>query len=187
MFPVWPREIAAGLRPDGETVRLLTDRDGPHVARRRVDGVDVIVVPAGEPQRLAVRAHVAHVGAAAAGDRPRGDDPTRREIDDRHAALPPRGAADAGRPAIRRIELGAIAARIEPVRADAGLDEPDLGEGLPVDHDDAPGHHVGHEEDRAVRRDANVLRHAAPGEREVAQDPASRPCRSSPDAPGTRT
>jgi seryl-tRNA synthetase len=74
-----PERIPPGLRPNGQAVRLRADLDRLHIAVRRVEHVDDVVVAAGQPQLLAVGADVAHVGAAAAGDRPRRLDLPARE------------------------------------------------------------------------------------------------------------
>src|SRR5262249_28663005 len=79
--------VPPGLRPHREPVRLLADRNRAHLSRARIDRIHDIVVAAGEPERLAVRADIAHVGAAAAGDRPGRDDLAGREVQHRHAAL----------------------------------------------------------------------------------------------------
>ena len=52
------------------------------------------------------------------------------------------------------------------MRADAGLDEIELPERIAVDHHDAVADEVGDEEDLAVRRDADVLRHMAGRQRQ---------------------
>src|SRR6185436_19862227 len=98
-------------------------------AGRRVDRVDDVVVALTEPQGLAVDADVAHVGATASGDRPGRHDLLGREVDDRHRAGTVRGvAADVVLPAVGDVELGAVAARVQPVRADAGRDGAGLDE-----------------------------------------------------------
>ena len=118
--------IAAGLRPDGEAVRLLAHRDLLHGAGRRVEHVDDVVVAARQPELLAVGADVAHVGAAAAGDRPGHVDLARREVDAPTRCPCPSAAVDLVRAAVGDVELLAVAARIEAVRALAGRDEADL-------------------------------------------------------------
>ncbi len=65
------------------------------------------------------------------------------------------------RAAVDDVELGSVAARVEAVGADAGRDVADLLEVLAINQIDAVGHHVGDKECLAVRRDADVLRHAA--------------------------
>ncbi len=150
--------------PDRQAVRHAADGDRLDRAVGGVDRIDRGVVARREPQRGAVGAHIAHVGAAAVGDRPVGDDFAALEVDHRNAA----GAlADAGkivRAAVGHIEALSVAARIEAVSADAGRDEADFLESVAADHHDAVADHVGDEEHRAVRRDPDVLRHVAGGE-----------------------
>src|SRR5258708_39182700 len=85
-IPRMPQRIAPRLRPDREAMRHAADGDRLHRSVRRVDGVDGAVVAGGEPQRLAVSADIAHVRAAAIGDRPVGDDFPAPEIVHRYAA-----------------------------------------------------------------------------------------------------
>src|SRR6185436_10073193 len=129
-----------------------------------------------QPELLAVHAHVAHVRAAGVGNRPGGHDGARGEVDHGHAALADAGlAADPRESAVRHVELAAVAARIEPVRADARLDEAYALERVTVDEVHAAGAEVGHVKDRAVRADADVLRDALVGQREVAKHLAAAP------------
>ena len=79
--------IAAGLRPDGEAVRLAADLDLVDLAGRGVDAIDLVVEAAAQPEIFAVGADIAHVGAAAAGDRPGLHHLARGELDHRDAAL----------------------------------------------------------------------------------------------------
>src|SRR3989338_9221685 len=79
--------IAAGLGPDAKAVRLLFHRDGRNLTRGGVDGIDGVVKAARKPQGLSINAHIAHIRAAAAGDRPGGDELARGEFDHRYAAL----------------------------------------------------------------------------------------------------
>ena len=74
--------------------------------------------------------------------------------------LPLRPPVSGVRAAIGDVELARVAARVEPVRADAGGDEPDFLERVAIHYEYAVGVHVGDVEDSAVRRDPNVLRHA---------------------------
>src|SRR5262249_40385643 len=167
--------VAPGLRPYRETVRLLADRNRDHLARGGVDHVDDVIVAAREPQVLTVGADVAHVGTAAPRDGPRRHDLARREVDDRDAPRAARLAADLRRAAVGHVELRSIAAGIEPVGADARLDEADLLEGVAVDHIDAAALELGHVENLAVGADADILRNAAAGQLEVAQHLAVDP------------
>src|SRR3954454_20977177 len=132
MLPAWGTQlphvagvaerVAPGLGPHGESVGLRTDLDLGDVAGRGVDRVDDVVVATAEPQRLAVVAHVAHVGAAPAGDRPGGDDLAGGEVEHRHAAGAVRRTTDVAAATVGDVELGAVSARVEAVRPDAGLD-----------------------------------------------------------------
>ena len=72
--------VAPGLRPDREAMRLAPDGNLRRGAGGGVDRVDDVVVAAGESERLAVGADVAHVRAAPAGDRPRGLDRPRGPV-----------------------------------------------------------------------------------------------------------
>src|SRR6266700_4171542 len=166
--------VAAGLGPDGEAVGLFPHGDLRHLAGGGVEDVYDVVIASGEPELLAVGAHVAHVRAPAPGDRPVRLDPARGEIDDGDTALAARWAMHVVRAAVGDVELGPVPARIEAVRAFASLDEIDLLEGLAVDHEAPVGPHIGHEEDLAVRGHADVLGHAAPGQLEIPQDLAAR-------------
>src|SRR5262249_11025176 len=133
-IPRMPERVAPGLRPYGEAVRFVADGDGLDLTRGRVDDVDDVVVAAGQPQGLTVGADVAHVVAARVGDRRGGDDRSRGEVDDRHAALPlALLAADAREAAVGHVEPGRVATRVEAVRAHAGLDEADQLERVAVD------------------------------------------------------
>ena len=122
------------MRPDGEAVRHAADRDRLHRAVVGVEGVDDAVVAARQPQIFAVGRDVAHVGAAAAGDRPVGDDLARGEIHHRDAAVGVALAAEIVGAAVGDEQPLAVTAGIEPVRADAGRDEACLLEGVAVDH-----------------------------------------------------
>src|SRR5690349_14403167 len=105
--------VASGLRPHGETVRLVARRNRLHdFARAGVDHVDDAIVASGEPQMFAVDTDVAHVGAARAGQLPRRHDLARGEVQHRNAALADTlFAADLRKPAVRHVELRGITAR----------------------------------------------------------------------------
>src|SRR5271166_2428212 len=150
-----PERVAPGLRPDGEPVRLAADGNGLDQAVVGVEGVDDAVIAAREPQPFAVGGEVAHVRAAAAGNRPVGDDLTCRKVDHRHASRTPSRAAQAVGSAIGDVELGSVATRIEPVRTDAGLDEIELPERIAVDHHDPVAQQVRDEEKPALGCDPN--------------------------------
>src|SRR5687767_11865415 len=86
--------IPPGLRPDREAVRLGADLDLLHRAARRVDRVDHVVESTREPERLPVGADVAHVGAAAARDRPVRNHPPRGELINEEPPWAVRAAVD---------------------------------------------------------------------------------------------
>jgi len=86
--------VAAGLGPDGEAVRLPAYANAFHLARRRVDSVNDVVKTAGEPQHLAVTAHVAHIGTAASRELPTGNELARSEVDHGNAAVAARRAVN---------------------------------------------------------------------------------------------
>ena len=161
--------IPSRLRPHGEPMGLLARRDLAYLARGGVDRVDDVVVAAGEPERPAVRTHVAHVRAASARDGPVGHDATSGEVHHGHAPLPVGLAVDVVRAAVGDVELGAVAARIESVRALSRLDEAGLLEGVAVDHEDPVRFHVGHVEGLPVGRHTDVLGHPTLRQLEVAQ------------------
>ena len=141
-------------------MRLRADRDYLDAAGRRVDVIDDVVVTAGKPKLLPVRTDIAHIGAAAARDRPISLDLAGREVDDRNAARSMRAAVDPKRAAVGYIELCAAPARIKPVRADAGGDEVGLGEGIAIDQVHAIRAHIGNVKGGTVGRDPDVLRHS---------------------------
>src|SRR6202011_5322518 len=101
--------IAAGLWPDGQAVRLEGHRGGSDPAGPGIDVVDDVVEPTRQPEPFSVGAHIAHVGAAAAWDRPGLLDRAGREIDDRDAAPAVRRRARRVRAAVGDVELGRIA------------------------------------------------------------------------------
>jgi len=47
-----PEGIPPGLRPHGEAMRLVADRNFPHLSGRCVDCVHDVVVPTGKPERI---------------------------------------------------------------------------------------------------------------------------------------
>src|SRR5207302_11457887 len=103
--------IAARLRPHRQSMRLGADAYRPDRSTCGVDGVDDVVVAAGDPQQLAVGADVSHVGAAAARDRPRRLDFAGPEIEHRHASFALRRSVDLVRTAVVTAELLAAASR----------------------------------------------------------------------------
>src|SRR2546422_10468817 len=86
---LFPYTTLFRLRPYAQPVRLA-----PHLDAVReppglgVEHVHLVVVAAGDPQLLAVGAHVAHVGAAAPGHGPRRDDALGRRVEHRDPARP---------------------------------------------------------------------------------------------------
>src|SRR5450755_4548972 len=77
------QRVAPGLGPHAETVRSQADRDaGPEFAGAGVDGVDLCVVAAAQPERASVGRDPAHVRAGRWRDHPGGDDTSRGEADD---------------------------------------------------------------------------------------------------------
>ena len=120
--------VAAGLWPHAETVRLLADVDlADQVAVGRGEHVDGAVVAARQPQLGAVGGHVAHVGAAAAGDVPGGLQGAGVGVEHAEAAVEPVGDVRP-RPGvgpsilhIRRVDgtVRGMAARPIPVNATA--------------------------------------------------------------------
>src|SRR5262245_7828515 len=80
------KRIPSGLRPDGETVRLGSHGARLHSTARSVDRINNLVEASGEPKEFAVRADVAHIRTAAAGDLPCLFHFVRGEVDDGDAA-----------------------------------------------------------------------------------------------------
>src|SRR5450830_949172 len=154
------QRVAARLWPDGQAVRLLAYFYLRHGTVVRIDAVDHIVEAARQPQILAVGADVAHVGAAAARNRPLRNHFFGGEIDHADAALALALAVDAVRAAVSDIQLLAVAARVQAMRAHARLDEADFLEGGAIDDVHAIGVHVVDKEFLAIGRDAYVVRHA---------------------------
>src|SRR5262245_301132 len=95
-IPGVPERIPTRLRPDGQAVRFGFYRNAFHIAIGSVDDVDRIVVAAGQPELLAIDGDIAHVGAAAARDRPGRFDFTRRKVNDADTAFAFGRAVDAG-------------------------------------------------------------------------------------------
>ena len=94
----------------------------------------------------------------------------RYEIDDRDAAFTSWRTEHFIDAAVRNIQLRPIAARVESVCPDTGLDEADLGELIAVDEEHTIRLHVGDKENLAIGRDTDVLRHATLGERDIAEN-----------------
>src|SRR5258708_39547553 len=79
--------IPAWLGPDGQAMWLAADLYLVDGARGRVAAIDDVVEPARQPEIFAVGADIAHVGTAAAGNRPGLHDLAGREVHHRDAAL----------------------------------------------------------------------------------------------------
>src|SRR5215472_13123139 len=161
--------VAAGLRPHRQSMRLQADCDGFHQTARRIDIVDDIVPPSRQPELLSVDADIAHVGAAAAGNRPDVLDLAGCKVDDSNAPPAVRHTPGRMRAAIGDVELLAVAARVETVRADAGRNEIGLNKAVTVYDIDAVGVHIGNVEAAAVGRNADVLRHTPLCEAQIAE------------------
>src|ERR1700730_9174398 len=142
--------VAARLRPYRQPVRLLAHWNALYRAVRRIDVVDDVVEPAGQPELFSVHADIAHIGATAARDRPGVLDLAGREVENHDAALAVRLAARRVRAAVGDVQLLAVAAWVEPVRADPGPDEVGLREAVAIDDVDAVGMHIGNIKARAV-------------------------------------
>lgn len=152
--------VAAGLGPNRQTVRLSADRDGRHVPIDKIDGVNDIVVTSRHPEEFSVGADITHVGTAATGDGNVPFDLASSKVDNRYAAFAMPHAIVHVSAAIGHIELGAVAAGIKPMGALGGRNEVDLSEIIAVHDKNAVRFHIGDEEQLAVGRDTDVLRHA---------------------------
>src|SRR5512137_165217 len=111
---------APRLRPDREPVRL-----GPHLDLRDaavcgVEAINDVVVTCRQPQPLAVGADVAHVRAAAAGHGPARYHLLGGEVDHSDTAVAQARAVDLVRAAVGHVELAAVAAGVQAMRAQAG-------------------------------------------------------------------
>src|SRR6266513_805584 len=94
----------------------------------------------------------------------------RYEIDDRYAAFTSWRAEHFIDAAVGDIQSRPVAARVESVRPETGLDEADLGEPATGDEKHTVRLHVGDKENLAVGRDTDVLGHAAFGKGDIAAD-----------------
>src|SRR2546428_442690 len=82
------RGAGGGVRVGRQAVGALAYRDsGDLDSCPRVDRVDLGVVAAGEPERVAVRRDAAHVGAATLGEFPLLREAVLGEVEDRDRAL----------------------------------------------------------------------------------------------------
>src|SRR6266699_6584589 len=156
-----PQGIAARLRPYTQPVWL-----SPHfyavcqLPRLGVEHVHLFVVATRHPKLLPVGAHVPHVGTAAAGNRPRRHDasgPRVEHADGPGPVTPPRSRVPA---TVRDVHEAPVAARRNPMRPLPGCNESEAPESLGVLQKHAVRLHVGDVEHPAVRRRADVLRHA---------------------------
>src|SRR6266480_5497524 len=100
--------VASRLRPDGETVGLGFHSNTFDGSVRRVDDINGVVVAAGEPKLFAVDADIAHIRAAAAGNRPSRFYFAGCEVDHADAAFAFRWAIDAGDAAIGDVKFGSV-------------------------------------------------------------------------------
>src|SRR5207249_2963436 len=119
---------------DREAMGFGADRDPcDERAGRRVERVDLAVVPAREPQFPSVDSQIPHVWTTSSWDGPRRHDPVVGEVDDAHVAGPVWLPGDRRAAAIGDKEPLAVPARRQSMRADAGRDESDLAEAIAVD------------------------------------------------------
>src|SRR5260221_11602280 len=108
--------IAPRLRPDGQAVGFRADRDRLDVAGGDFDGIDELVEAPGQPEIFSVGADIAHVRAAAAGNRNIPLDLSRGKIEHRYAALALGLGVAHVSAAIGDIELLAVPAGIDAMR-----------------------------------------------------------------------
>src|SRR2546422_901086 len=159
------QRVSPRLGPYAQAVRLPPHRDPVRQPPGRgIEHVDFPVVPARQPQLRAIRGDVAHVGAAAARDRPRRHDRARRRIEHRDASRAAAPAPDRVPPAVRDIQQPPVTTRIDPVRPLPRGDEADAAERDRVHQEHAVRHHVRHVEYAPVRGCADVLWHCPPAE-----------------------
>src|SRR2546423_249278 len=119
--------------------------------RRSVEDVHLIVVATRYPKLLSIRGHVAHVGTATSRNRPIGDDFVSRGIEHADRARSATTTSNRIPAAIRHVQFGPISARINPVGADARMNEANALELIGIDYEDAILFHVGHVELAAIR------------------------------------
>src|SRR5262249_3199189 len=91
------------------------------------------------------------------------------KVDDRNAAPAVRRTPGRMRAAIGDIQLLAVAARVEPMRADACRNEIGLNKAVTVYDIDAVGGHIGNVEAAAAGRNAEVLGHTRLCEAQIAE------------------
>src|SRR5690242_1616001 len=139
--------IAAGLGPDAEAVRFATDRNAVRqLTGVRVEDVHFAIVATTYPQLVAVRGHIPHVGAPAAGNRPLSDHRAALRIEHAHRSRAVRAGPECVPAAIRDIQETSVATRIESVRSFSSRYEADFDELFRVDHANTIGLHVRNEE-----------------------------------------
>src|SRR6476620_9717182 len=154
--------VPAGLRPNGEAMRLPTYLYGlQKLTCRRVDSVHQVVETSREPEHLSVGTYVSHVGTSPSWDEPSHLYGAGGKIDDADAAGPVTRAMNLVRATVGDIEFGPVSARIETMSANAGCYKSNFGEGIAIYEKHTVGHHVSHIEHLAIGREADVLRHAA--------------------------
>ena len=156
--------VAAGLRPNGEAMRLPAYLYGFHPTCGGVDGVNLVVEASRQPEHLSVGAYVSHVGTSPSWYEPSHLYGAGGEIDDADAAGPVTRTMDLVRATVGDIKLAPVSTRIETMSANAGRYKANLSEGVAIYEKHTIRHHVSHIKDLAVRRDADVLRHASCGE-----------------------
>src|SRR6478672_71736 len=156
--------VAAGLRPNGEAMRLPAYLYGFHPTCGGVDGVNMVVEASRQPEHLSVGAYVSHVGTSPSCDEPSHLYGAGGKIDDADAARPVTRAMNLVRATVRDIEFGPVSARIETMSANAGRYKSNFGEGIAIYEKHTVGHHVSHIEHLAIGREADVLWHTAGGE-----------------------
>src|SRR3974390_2706988 len=131
------QRIASRLRPDGETMPLSPNGNLLHRSCRRIEGIHDAVKASRDPEGLAVRGDIAHVGTSASRNLPRRDDLAGSEVHHRDVPRPVRLSVDLVRTAIGDVQLRGIAAGIKSVRSETGMKKPDLLKGVSV-HQENP-------------------------------------------------
>src|SRR4051812_46560449 len=108
-------------------MRFRSDLDLLDRAGGRVEGINLAIEAAGQPELFSIGADIAHVGAAAAGDRPLRDHRAGCEVDDGYTTRPMRaGPVHLARATVGYEKPGSIPADGKTVGADAGRDETDF-------------------------------------------------------------
>src|SRR6476620_10837739 len=121
--------VAAGLRPNGEAVRLPAYLYGlQKLTCRRVDSVHQVVETSREPEHLSVGTYVSHVGTSPSWDEPSHLYGADGKIGDADGAMPMTRAMILVRDTVGDIEFGLVSARIENMIANAGRYKSNFGE-----------------------------------------------------------